>query len=74
MAQSAVPLQASREKLLEDIPLEASPPPSDSEHPSVCIANAPLQEEAKAPEELIIVLGLQKKLSSAKRWLVFYGC
>lgn len=56
-AQSAAPLQVSRGKLLEDIP------PSGLAHPSLCIAGAPGQGEAGTPEELIIVVGLQEKLS-----------
>lgn len=35
---------------------QASPPSADSEHPSVCISNAPEREEPKKPGELIIVV------------------
>lgn len=60
IAQSAVTFQVSEEKLLEDIPGVTT---TFRLGASLCIAGAPVQEEAGTPEELIIVVGLQEKLS-----------
>lgn len=59
-AQSAVPLQVSGGKLLEDIPDVTT---TFGLGASLCIAGAPVQGEAGTPEEFIIVVGLQEKLS-----------
>lgn len=61
IAQSAVPLQVLRGKLLEDIPGIITT--TFRLGASLCIAGAPVQGEAGMPEELIIVVGLQEKLS-----------
>lgn len=60
IAQYAVPLQVSRGKLLEDIPGIST---TFRLGASLSIAGAPVQGEAGTPEELIIVVGLQEKLS-----------